>query len=123
MTDLALYMSDVAKKPSPTGQWLNGPKISAEDLKRGRNGVEKISQDEAMAPGGGPAPKPEYRSWSPIEKKSPAKPAGGKGEPLMGFGKHRDKAMKWVRDNEPGYWEWCLENIDWFAGKVEKAGL
>lgn len=117
MTDFGLYLSDVSKKPSATGVWLKGPAISKEDLKHGRGGVEKISAQEALEEGGGRAPKQEYRSWSPAPK------AENQNEPLMGFGKHKEKTMKWVKSNDPHYWEWCLNSIEWFSKKVEKYNI
>jgi hypothetical protein len=41
----------------------------------------------------------------------------------MNFGKYRDKEMVWVKENDERYWDWCMETIGWFPGKVEKAGL
>lgn len=123
MTDFSLYMRDIAKKPSPSGDWLKGIKITFENMNEGTGPVERISAAEAMEIGGGKGPKEEYRGWHPISKSNgPAKKAA-ESAPLMGFGKHKERTMKWVRDNEPNYWEWCVENIPWFAGKVEKANL
>ncbi len=121
MTDFSLYMEDLAKKPSASGAWLRGPKITFDNLNHGTGPIEHISATEAMEAGGGPGPKPEYRGWNP----KPALNITQKthGEPVITFGKFKGKPMKWVRDNEPNYWEWALENVGFFAAQVEKANL
>lgn len=128
MADFGLYLSDISKKPSPSGEWLkNGRSISKDDLKYARNGVERISASEAMEMGGGRGPSAEYRGWTPISEKTKERPAikeGLKAEgPAMTFGKHKGKPMKWVKENDSNYWEWAMENIAWFPAAVKKAGL
>lgn len=135
MADFGLYLRDVSKKPSPSGEWLrNGHSISKDDLKYARNGVERISASEAMEMGGGRGPSAEYRGWTPkfeganggkeatIKKGQTVGAAKTEGSAIT-FGKYKGKPMKWVRDNDPSYWEWCAENINWFAAAVKKAGL
>lgn len=131
--DFALYLKDVSKKPSPSGAWLTeGHKITKEDLKYARNGIEHITFEEAAHGAGARGPKPEYRGWTPkIEGGQYGKKASavkkslntGSEGPKMQFGKYKEKTMEWVRDNDPSYWEWCLESINWFPAKAEKAGL
>lgn len=130
--DFGLYLKDVSKKPSPSGAWLReGPKITKEDLKYGKNSIEHITFNEAACGAGERGPKPEYRGWTSASEGTygqNAKPKKierndeGQG-PQMGFGKYRTQPMKWVKSNDPQYWEWCLNNVGWFRSKVEKARL
>ena len=32
----------------------------------------------------------------------------------LNFGKYRDELLSTVIRKDPGYVEWCLENLDWF---------
>jgi hypothetical protein len=79
--------------------WRNGPKISAGDLKFGRGNVEKI------------------KGLCDDSSSSSNKAV------TMGFGKYSQRPMSWVKDNDESYWEWAMENLDFFPGKAAKAGL
>jgi hypothetical protein len=95
-------MADKARPKSD--EWKKGPRITAEDLKEGKNGVERITAEEALKGTG---------SATPIT-------AGGKR--VMSFGKHKNKEWDWVKKHDAGYWNWCCENITWFAKLVKKSG-
>ena len=41
----------------------------------------------------------------------------------MGFGKYRTSLMADVREDDPGYWRWCLNEIPPFRERARKAGL
>jgi uncharacterized protein (DUF3820 family) len=41
----------------------------------------------------------------------------------MGFGKYRDRLMVDVREDDPGYWAWCVSEIPPFEARARKAGL
>lgn len=38
------------------------------------------------------------------------------------FGKHKGETVGDVMESDPGYLSWCVENIDWFEGRL-KDGL
>lgn len=110
---LEMVLNQVRPK---SDEWKNGPKISFEDLKKNSGNIEYISCLE-----GEPIVKTPI-IIPPLKKLSSSK-AELKPSPLMNFGKYKTKTMAWVQENDENYFEWCLENIDWFQGKAIKAGL
>lgn len=33
------------------------------------------------------------------------------------FGKHKGDKLEDMLESDPGYLDWCLDNVDWFAEK------
>lgn len=79
--------------------WRKGDKITFNDLKFGRGNVERI------------------KSLCDDSSSSSNKMI------IMGFGKYSQRPMSWVKENDESYWEWAMENLDFFPGKAAKAGL
>lgn len=107
----AQFLNDRAKAQL-NGPWRQGPRITAENLKRGTGPIERVTAEEwfrALGGGKPPAGQP----------KGAAQPRGD----LMGFGKHATLTLTQVRDTQPGYWSWALENVKSFRQRAEKAGL
>lgn len=67
--------------------------ITLDDCKNGTGQVEKI-KPEALAP----------------ENK-----AG-----VMKFGKNKGREFSWIKQNDPGYWGWMLENIEGIEKQIPK---
>jgi hypothetical protein len=86
-------------------KWLKGPTITQENLKNGTGAIEKVT----------PA------VWF---SKTSGKPATSSKGPLkMSFGKYKGRLAIEVREDDPHYWNWALDNVDWFAKQVKDAGL
>lgn len=104
MTDFKRYLTDRATAQI-SGEWRKGPCITFENLVDGKGAVQHISVDEFF----GRVKTPE----------KPSKPAGQ----VMTFGKHKGKLLIEVKEEDPNYWSWALENVGFFAAVVKKAGL
>lgn len=110
---LQMVLDKVSKRSE---EWRNGPKISFQDLKTNSGNIEYISGLE-----GDPIIKTAINIPPLNKKSSQQKPSSS--SPLMNFGKYKTETMEWVQENDENYFEWCLENIEWFESKATKAGL
>ncbi len=104
VADLASFWPAVDAAHEKRYAGLKGPRITKDDLKRG-TGIIELIPDGRLA---GPTPR-RYRAT--------------RDNRVMGFGKHMDRPLVWVRDNDPDYWEWCVSSVRSFAARVRKAGL
>lgn len=99
------------RKPIST-EWVNGPKITAENLKKGTGCVELMDR-------------PEWVKF-PNGAKSPV--SGGAAKPaqnaaIMPFGKYKGRLLVDILEENPGYLRWAAENIDGFEAKLTKVGI
>lgn len=99
------------RKPVST-EWLKGPKITAENLKKGTGCVELLDRPEWVK--------------SPNGAKSAV--SGGAAKPaqnpaIMPFGKYKGQLLVDILEENPGYLRWAVENIDGFGAKLTKAGI
>jgi len=99
------------RKPVST-EWLKGPKITAENLKKGTGCVELLDRPE----------------W--VKSPNGAKGAilGGAAKsaqnlPVFTFGKHRGKLFVDVLEEDPRYLSWAAQEIPNFREKLVKAGI
>ena len=103
---LAAFWHAVPKADRKSREWLKGNRITLEDLKTGRGAVERVT--------------PEV--W--FSKSSMKSAAGAAKGPLrVNFGKYKGKLATEVRSQDPHYWNWAIDNVDWFAKQAEEAGL
>lgn len=95
-----------------TGAWREGIAITLDDLKSGSDLIERVTSEEWFKSTQGTAAKPAPRKdWkTPVGR-------------TMGFGKHKDRLMADVQEEDPRYWQWCLDEIPSFRAKVAAAGL
>lgn len=87
-------------------KWMEGPKITLEQLKYALPPFERITHEEAMC--GGEFVK---ERGPPIEKKNPA---------VLMFGKYKGKTYQWVRKNDMNYFEWACREVKGFTTKAKK---
>jgi hypothetical protein len=99
-------------KANPTGAWLQGPKITAEHVKRGTGTIQHITADEFFGRTG--------KAGAMAGGQMAAAPQGAH---VMMFGKHRGKNFTDVKQSDPSYWSWCCREVAGFAAKAKKAGL
>lgn len=109
---LAQFWKDVPVADTEAREWLNGPRVTFDDLLRGSARIVRCTAAQW---------------WSAAKQQGEpqAQPArGGRGGPLLfNWGnKHRGKLAVDVREEDPGYWRWSL-TLDWWRAKVETAGL
>lgn len=124
--DLLRYAVDQTKSQR-SGEWLNGPAISAHDVKHGRGAIQHITADEWFGrPAGSRQPDGcPVQTGKGTGNPSPSQSPKMAQPPLhvMRFGKYRDRPMSEVQSMDPGYWAWLLRDVDGFAAKARKAGL
>lgn len=113
--DLLRYAVDQTKSQR-SGEWLQGPRISFDDVKHGRGSIQHVTADEWF---GRPAGSRQLDGCPPSQSPKVAQP------PLhvMPFGKHKGRPMAVVQDEDPGYWSWAIREVQGFAAKARKAGL
>lgn len=132
MADLSTYWTifdaDEAKALAKRNACLQGPRITAEDLKRGSSTVVRISAAEAMGQGGTGGASGHSASARPTAGGGRAVTGSSnrpstKGGAVMTFGKYRGGLMADVQDEDPSYFAWCVRDIGGFAAKARAAGL
>ena len=93
-------------------EWLKGPKITAENLKKGTGCIELLERPEWIkgpnSPKAGSGP-------------GPAKPA--QNPAIMTFGRYKGQLLADILEENPGYLRWAKNEIDGFAKKLEQAGI
>ncbi len=103
-------------KPQRSTEWLQGPRISFDDVNHGSGRIERVTADE----------------WFGRIGKNIGNPAAGQSPKVaqpptvvhvMRFGKYRDRPMSEVQSMDPGYWAWLIREVDGFEAKARKAGL
>lgn len=107
MPDLAQYWQDLAAADKTERRWMEGVLISKADLKNGTGNVEIVTIGEWFGKGGG-------KSGGKTAEKGPLK---------LNFGKYKGRLASEVQDEDPNYWNWAIENVDWFRDQAKKAGL
>ncbi len=126
---IAQYLQDV-KAADRSGRWLQGPQITAEDLKRGSQTVERCTAKQwfqSAAAGVDQGAQPDGSRDSAGANSAGSGPARGRsnaqGIALMWFGKHKGRSMAVVQDEDPSYFRWALNEIGGFEAAVRKAEL
>lgn len=95
--------------------WLKGPRITMENLKKGTGCIELMDRPEWIkAPNGVSAAKSATVGGM-------AKP--GQNAAVMPFGKYKNRLLVDILEENPGYLRWAAENIDGFSAKLTKAGI
>ena len=84
----------MAKDWRTSHKWTEIIGISLDDCVHARGKMERLSIDEIFG-----------------------RKTGTSG--IMSFGKHKGQPLEWVRDNDPGYWEWAKENIAGFKQTIK----
>lgn len=111
MSETSRFFDDWEKRDKE-GRWLAGPKITKDDLKTGSDEVELMTAEQWwQSARSAKSPQTVGLTSKPISTLSKVK--------IMTFGKHRGKLMADVKEEDPGYWHWCLREI---SGFKEKAG-
>lgn len=101
---------------SVSGDWRKGVAVTSDDLRDGSAIVERVTSEEWFKGAGGgsgstgrPAGAPQAgpkREWQPPKGK------------VMGFGKYATKLMVDVREDDPRYWQWCIDEVNGFRAKA-----
>lgn len=107
-----LLQHEIDRVKPKSDEWKKGPRISAEDVRRGTGNIEHISADEFFG-----------RSGKPGTVATGQVAAQPQVTHVMMFGKHRGKTFETVRNSDPGYWSWCCREVSGFSAKAKKAGL
>ncbi len=103
-------------KSNPTGAWLQGPRITFDDVNRGSARVERITADEWFGRIG-------KNIGNPAAGQSPKVAQPPTVAHVMRFGKYKGRLMADVQDEDPGYWSWAIRECNGFAAQARKAGL
>lgn len=96
-------------KPQRSTEWLQGPRVTAEDLKHGRGCIERLARAEFPGTAGSPVTRSNTAAQPSLH--------------VMPFGKHKGRSMAVVQDEDPSYWRWAIAEVSGFAAKAKKAGL
>lgn len=108
MSDLAAGWAELDAEHVKRWAWFDGPRISFDDVNRGTGAMQRISVREVF--GGGR-----------VEESTAAK-ATGQRPLVITFGQYRGRLAVDVREENPRYWKWLMEQ-NWFRGKAAAAGL
>lgn len=105
---MKLDHSKLPSKPNPNWRkdcilFMRIVPLTKEDLLAGRNGVEKIAYKEI------------FSSKTPIQAAPAPKQSSSAPAKVMKFGKYKGQTTEWIKQNDPRYYEWALENIRGFA--------
>lgn len=101
--------------PAVTKEWKNEPSyqnilgITSDDLINGSNYIEKLKY-------------PPWDSRNDLEIKSVNNNSKPRDEKI-GYGKHGSKTYQELKNDEPNYWNWMMENVPRFRLKVAQLGL
>ncbi len=108
-------------KPIST-EWLKGPKITAENLKKGTGCVELLARPEWIKD---PSSQSVRGSMQNVgQPRSGGAPQKSMQNPaIMPFGKYKNRLLVDILEEDPGYLRWAAENIDGFEAKLRKAGI
>lgn len=111
-----LYPELRDKRKPVSLEWLKGPKITAENLKKGTGCVELLARPEWIKD---PASQSVRGS---VQNTGQSRSAGGsqksvQNPAIMGFGKYASRLMADVEEEDNRYFQWCLENVKGFEKK------
>lgn len=98
--------------PEPIPAWMNGPGISKEDLQNGSSVVQRVTAEEWWKGASDHSGQRTQRYGKPAAR-PPVKPG------VIAFGKYRGRLIVDVMEEDPGYIEWAIRDVDGFAAKVE----
>ena len=138
---LSQYWKDLPNQDAQERRWLEGARISLQNIVRGgpRNSREAdqltierpsaadwwkgASQRGAVGHADSAPSNPARTGRNGSD--SPRRGGQSSGPLRMTFGKYKAERPLAVdiRERDPGYWNWCYENIDWWRKKVDAAGL
>lgn len=133
-TDLADAWTILDEQEEQANAWRKGPSISADDLRLGTGVIQRLPANAvALAAAQDRQTDQQNDGASPTQRQH-NQGVGGAGQignsrprpkPLViTFGtKHRGELAVNVRENDPGYWRWAMENLPFFAKQVRAAGL
>jgi hypothetical protein len=95
--------------PNPnwrTGLFAEIEPISLEDLKNGSDRIERL-------------PEGFYKNNKNLYTKTNNHKRKLEIKDKMGFGKYADESIEWVMKHDENYFEWVIENIEWFSKKIQ----
>lgn len=104
---LARAASDWARADKVKRKWLEGGRITKENMDSGTGAMERCSPKEWFSSAKKREGVPGVKDWS--------SPQGKK----MGFGKYKDKLVDEVYHTDRHYFRWCVENVNGFDGRPE----
>lgn len=109
------------RKPVST-EWLKGPKITAENLRKGTGCVELLARPEWIKD---PADQSVQGSMRNVgQSRSGGAPQKSvQNAAVFTFGKHRGKLFVDVLEEDPRYLSWAAQEIPNFREKLVKAGI
>lgn len=109
------------RKPVST-EWLKGPKITAENLKKGTGCVELLARPEWVKDPAGQSTQVSMRNRG--QSSSVAAPQKSmQNAAVFSFGKYKSRLYVDILEENPGYLRWCVQEIDGFEAKLRKAGI
>lgn len=107
---------DLRDKRKPVSmEWLKGPKITAENLKKGTGCIELMDRPEWVK---GPNSVNGAKTGS-----GGGMAKSGQNAAVFSFGKYKSRLYVDILEENPGYLRWCCSEIDGFEAKLHKAGI
>lgn len=115
---LAQFWKDTPDADREARRWLNGPRVTQEDLQRGGGVIERVTA------------KQWFDTRAAVTRGAAANglPHGSRGKPtaprnVMWCGKYKGRLMADVREDDPNYFAWACREMGGFRAAVAKAGL
>lgn len=129
---LAAFWDAVPCADRKAREWLKGPMITTDDLLKGSAVIERLDAAAWWRAAGQAVSKGQF--YAGVNAARSATGAGGgarkaatkgkaQGPLTIPFGKYKNRLAIDVREEDPGYWRWMLNDVAWFAAKVRAAGL
>lgn len=103
---LALFLHDAGNADTKKRLWLQGSRITKDNLQQGTGAIQRCTAVEWFK-----------KKGAAVQHKSPSVNRTG---PTMGFGKYRDRLMADVSKDDPGYFAWCIETVKGFEARWAK---
>jgi hypothetical protein len=114
---------DLRDKRKPVSmEWVKGPKITKENLKKGTGCIELVAQPDWIKT---PLAGLLQQSKRGVTHAIPVGPSqrSMQNPAIMTFGKYKNKLLIEILEEDPRYLQWCVQEIEGFEAKLRKAGI
>ena len=103
------------KRKPVSMDWLKGPRITMENLKKGTGSIELMARpDWIKGPNSAGPAKSEAGGGMAKPAQNPA---------VFSFGKYKGRLFADILEENSGYLRWCRDEIEGFEAKLRKAGI
>lgn len=129
---LAQFWKDAPNADRQDRAWLQGPNISKDDCLKGSTRVQKVSAKEWWSG------LPREYNGPPVTMRGAGNTVGARPEPtriavktvpsstkpaICHLRKHKGVPWAIVQDEDPGYFNWAVQNVSGVEAAVRNAGL